>query len=156
MLLIIIFGRFAGFLRLLFFTHNRSLAIAITLFKYGLLLSLTAIERYKSSKIVKKLHLAIATQDIAATVKDYSERLNAKPCLIIEDEYALWRTDSLNISVRQDSKFPPGSLRHLGWEDPTATEMSTETDVNGILWERFTKEQQAEEIREIWSDADYV
>ena len=104
---------------------------------------------------MKKLHLAIATQDITATVKDYSDRLNAEPCLIVKGEYALWRTDTLNLSVRQDDKFPPGTLRHLGWEDNTATEMTAETDVNGILWECFTKEQQAEEIREIWSDADY-
>ena len=114
---------------------------------------------------MKKLHLAIATQDITATVKDYSDRLNAEPCLIVKGEYALWRTpppppppppDTLNLSVRQDDNFSPGTLRHLGWEDNTATEMTSETDVNGILWERFTKEQQAEEIREIWSDADYV
>lgn len=105
---------------------------------------------------MKKLHLAIATQDIAATVKDYSERLNAKPCLIVEGEYALWRTDTLNLSIRQDNNFAPGSLRHLGWEDSAATEMTSETDVNGILWERFTKEQQAEEIKEIWSDANYI
>ena len=105
---------------------------------------------------MKKLHLAIATQDIAATVKDYSDRLNAQPCLIVEGEYALWRTDTLNLSVRQDDKFSPGTLRHLGWEDPTTAEMSAETDVNGILWERFTKEQQAEEIRDIWSNADYA
>ena len=105
---------------------------------------------------MKKLHLAIATQDITATIEDYSDRLDAKPCLIVEGEYALWRTDTLNISVRRDDKFSPGSLRHLGWEDPTATAMSSSTDANGILWERFTKEQQAEEIREIWSDAEYI
>ena len=105
---------------------------------------------------MKKLHLAIATRDIAATVKDYSNRLQTKPCLIVEGEYALWRTDMLNLSVRQDNNFAPGSLRHLGWEDPTTTEMTSETDVNGIVWERFTKEQQAEEIKEIWSNADYV
>ncbi|MEL6930324.1 MAG: hypothetical protein AAFO95_17050 [Cyanobacteria bacterium J06600_6] len=105
---------------------------------------------------MKKLHLAIATQDIAATVKDYSDRFDTQPCLVVEGEYALWRTESLNISVRQNDQFPPGTLRHLGWEDPTATEMSAESDVNGILWERFTREQQAEEIREIWSDTDYA
>ena len=105
---------------------------------------------------MKKLHLAIATDNLAATIRDYSDRLDAQPCLIVEGEYALWRTDSLNLSVRKDDKFPPGSLRHLGWEDPAAKEMSAETDVNGILWERFTREQQAEEIREIWSDCDYI
>lgn len=106
---------------------------------------------------MKKLHIAISTDDIEATVKDYSVRLNAQPCLVIAKEYALWRTDTLNISIRRDKSksCPPGSLRHLGWEDATASTMSTETDVNGIIWENFTPEQQATEIREIWKNIDY-
>ena len=104
---------------------------------------------------MKKLHLAISTNDIAATVRDYSDRLSARPCLVIPGEYALWRTDTLNISVRHDRSRPSGSLRHLGWEDPTAPAMSAGTDVNGIVWENFTAFQQAEEIKEIWSEVDY-
>ncbi len=104
---------------------------------------------------MNKLHLAISTDDIAATVKDYSQRLSAKPCLVIEGEYALWRTDTLNVSVRQDNSCSPGSLRHLGWEDASVSSLSAETDVNGIVWEKFTASQQADEIREIWSDVDY-
>ena len=104
---------------------------------------------------MKKLHLAISTNNIAATIEDYSRRLKAKPCLVIAGEYALWRTPTLNISVRKDKSHSPGSLRHLGWEDSNAMAMSAETDVNGIVWERFTAEQQAEEIREIWSEVDY-
>ena len=104
---------------------------------------------------MKKLHLAISTDNIAATVQDYSDRLNAKPSLVIAGEYALWRTPTLNISVRQDKSYSSGSLRHLGWEDPSALEMTSETDVNGIVWENFTAEQQAAEIRDIWSEADY-
>ncbi len=104
---------------------------------------------------MKKLHLAISTNDIAATVKDYSERLEAQPCLIIPGEYALWRTDTLNISIRRDCFSSPGSLRHLGWEDSAVPQFSAETDVNGVVWEKFTASQQAEEIREIWSEVDY-
>ena len=104
---------------------------------------------------MKKLHLAISTNDIEATVKDYSDRLNAQPCLVITGEYALWRTDTLNISVRQDKSLTPGSLRHLGWEDPTASSLSAETDVNGIIWENFTASQQAAEIKAIWSEVNY-
>ncbi|MBE9047922.1 hypothetical protein IQ255_26615 [Pleurocapsales cyanobacterium LEGE 10410] len=104
---------------------------------------------------MKKLHLAISANDIAATVRDYSQRLGAQPCLVIADEYALWRTDTLNISVRKDKSHPAGSLRHLGWEDSTASAMSAEADVNGIVWENFTASQQAEEIREIWTEVDY-
>ena len=104
---------------------------------------------------MKKLHIAISTNDIAATVKDYSERLACKPCVVIPNEYALWRTDSFNLSVSQDPSCKPGELRHLGWEDATASELTNSTDVNGILWENFTAEQQADEIKEIWPGADY-
>ncbi|HEY9768053.1 MAG TPA: hypothetical protein V6C71_06030 [Coleofasciculaceae cyanobacterium] len=104
---------------------------------------------------MRKLHLAISTNDIEATVKDYSKRLNTEPCLVIAKEYALWRTNTLNVSARQDNSCSPGSLRHLGWEDPAAFIMSAETDVNGIVWENFTASQQAEEIKEIWSEVNY-
>ena len=104
---------------------------------------------------MKKLHLAISTNDIAATIEGYSSRLNAQPCLVVTGEYALWRTDILNISVRKDETCSPGSLRHLGWEDLTATNLSAETDVNGIVWEHFTASQQALEIKEIWSQVNY-
>jgi hypothetical protein len=104
---------------------------------------------------VKKLHIAISTDNIEATVNDYSKRLSARPCLVIPGEYALWRTDTVNFSVRQDKSFSPGSLRHLGWEDAAVSHFSSETDVNGIVWEQFSPSQQAQEIREIWSDIDY-
>ena len=104
---------------------------------------------------MKKLHLAISTSTIDATVTDYSKRLGAKPCVVVPDEYALWRTDTLNISIRQDSTCAPGSLRHLGWEDESALNFSQNTDVNGIIWEHFNAQQQAAEINTIWPDAAY-
>lgn len=104
---------------------------------------------------MKKLHLAIATNTITATVADYTVRLGEPPCLVIPNEYALWRTASLNISVRQDPASPPGSLRHLGWEDPEATDFSQDIDVNGIVWEHFAARHQAEEINALWPQANY-
>ena len=104
---------------------------------------------------MKKLHLAISTQDIEATVKDYSIRLDSEPYLVIPGKYALWRTNALNISVRHYDSIEPGKLRHLGWEDANALSMSAETDVNGIVWENFTAQQQADEIKEIWSSVEY-
>jgi hypothetical protein len=104
---------------------------------------------------MKKLHIAISTSKIDETVVDYSSRLGMQPCSLIPGEYALWRTESLNVSVRQDSSCSSGSLRHLGWEDSTATEFSQDTDVNGIIWERFTAQQQADEINDIWPEAEY-
>ena len=104
---------------------------------------------------MKKLHIAISTNKIEETIKDYSARLGMEPCSFVKNEYALWRTDSLNVSVRQDATCKPGELRHLGWEDPSATEFSQETDVNGIVWERFSAQQQADEIKELWPEANF-
>ena len=104
---------------------------------------------------MKKLHLAISTNKIEETIKDYSVRLEMEPCSIIPNEYALWRTDSLNVSIRQDSACKSGELRHLGWEDSSAQEFSKDVDVNGIVWERFNAQQQADEINELWPEAKY-
>jgi hypothetical protein len=105
---------------------------------------------------MKKLHIAISTDKIEETVSDYSARLGAEPCSYIAGEYALWRTEFLNVSIRQDSTCTSGELRHLGWEDPTAQAFSQETDVNGIVWERFSAQQQADEINDIWPSANYT
>ena len=104
---------------------------------------------------MRKLHIAISTDKIDETIEDYSRRLDTLPCSSVPGEYALWRTESLNISVRQDATCAPGSLRHLGWEDPAADEFTQDTDVNGIVWERFAAQQQADEINEIWPEAKY-
>ena len=104
---------------------------------------------------MKKLHIAISTNKIEETIKDYSARLDAEPCTVVPGEYALWRTETLNISIRHDNNCNPGSLRHLGWEVPVSPEFVEETDVNGIVWEQFTAQQQATEINELWPQANY-
>ena len=104
---------------------------------------------------MKRLHIALSTDDIEATVADYSKRLDTSPCLHLPGQYALWRTDCLNVSVRHDISSPCGGLRHLGWEDPSATGFSQEADVNGIVWEQFSALQQADEINELWPEAKY-
>jgi hypothetical protein len=106
--------------------------------------------------MVNKLHIAIATNNIEETIKDYTTRLGIEPCSFVVNEYALWRTEALNFSVRQDSTCKPGELRHLGWEDSSAQEFSQDTDVNGIIWERFSAKQQADEINEIWPEANFI
>jgi len=105
---------------------------------------------------MKKIHLAIATDNIAATIEDYSQRLECEPVLVIPNEYALWRSDFFNISIRQDSTCKPGELRHMGWEDSEAKAFTTSIDVNGLLWESFTAEHQSEEIEEAWPGTGYV
>ena len=120
---------------------------------YRLILSNQLLEFKEDT--VKKLHLAISTDKIDETVADYSARLGMEPCSVVPDEYALWRTEHLNVSVRRDLSCNSGSLRHLGWEDPAAQEFTRDTDVNGIVWERFNAQHQADEINEIWPEANY-
>ena len=105
---------------------------------------------------MKKLHLAIATRNIEAIVKDYSQRFGCEPCVVVADQYALWRTETLNISVRYDASCEAGELRHMGGEDPDAIAFSTDKDINGVTWEAFTAEQQANEIEEFWPGTGYV
>ena len=104
---------------------------------------------------MKKLHISISTNKLEESIKDYSARLGEVPCSFVENEYALWRTDTLNVSIRRDEKCEPGMLRHLGWEDSSTTEFTSDTDVNGIVWEKFTDQQQADEINELWPQAHY-
>jgi hypothetical protein len=100
----------------------------------------------------KKFHIAVAVNNIEATVLEYSRRLGAPPVLVVANEYALWRTETLNFSIRKTNDAP-GSVRHVGWEDPAATGFTRETDANGLLWERFTPQDQHEEITRLWPTA---
>lgn len=99
---------------------------------------------------MKKFHLALGVSNLEESVVEYNQRFNQEADLVIPGEYALWRTPSLNISIRKMSEGQPGQLRHLGWEDSEATEFKTERDCNNILWETFTATQQAIEIENIW------
>ena len=105
---------------------------------------------------MKRIHLAIATHDIDASIEDYSSRFGAAPCSVVPGEYALWRTETFNISIRKDPSCKPGELRHMGFEDASAPEFTLSEDVNGITWETFTAQQQADEIEEAWPGTGYV
>jgi len=98
---------------------------------------------------MKKFHIAIGVSNIAASIEDYSRRFGCAPSVVVPNEYALWRTDGVNFSIRSVSE-KAGALRHLGWEDETAMQFSHEIDVNGIVWERFNEELQKKEIRDTW------
>lgn len=104
---------------------------------------------------MKKIHIALSTNDIEKSVYDYTKRLGVEPSLVVEAEYALWRTDILNLSIRKDESTHPGELRHLGWEDSSAEECTIDTDVNGIVWETFSAKHQKDEINQFWKSANY-
>ncbi len=98
----------------------------------------------------RKFHIALGVADIAASIEDYAQRLQAQPALVVPDEYALWRTPALNFSIRRVEPEAVGLLRHLGWEDAFAQEFSRDTDANGIVWEHFALNQQLDEIALAW------
>jgi hypothetical protein len=102
---------------------------------------------------MRKFHIAIGVSDIESSVQDYSARFGCNPEIVIPNEYALWRTETLNFSVRKVPNRESDKLRHLGWEDTTCETYTVEKDVNGILWEHFSSEQQAKEIKDTWPDA---
>lgn len=104
---------------------------------------------------MKRLHIAIATHNVEASIEDYSARFEARPCACIPGEYALWRTATVNRSIRKDLQCSPGTLRHLGFEDPHARAFTMSLDVNGIDWENFSQEQQAAEIEATWPGTDH-
>lgn len=102
---------------------------------------------------MKKLHVAIGTADIDASVVDYSKRLGQAPEVVVPGNYALWRTEALNLSVRVTGPDEAGKLRHLGFETADAANFTAEVDCNGITWEEFSADQQQQEILEAWPDA---
>jgi hypothetical protein len=101
---------------------------------------------------MKRIHVALAVRDFSLSVEEYTKRLGIEPCCTVEGTYALWCTDTVNLSISV-KPAEAGRLRHLGFEDPNAEAMSEETDVNGIVWERFTAEQQRQEILKYWPNA---
>ena len=97
----------------------------------------------------KRVHIALTVPDLGAAIHDYSKRLGVMPQVVAPGEYALFLTPILNLSLTS-AVGKPGSLRHLGFEDPDCLQMSAESDLGGIVWERFTLQQQADEIRTNW------
>lgn len=96
----------------------------------------------------RKFHIAISVRNLELSIAEYTKQLGSPPCLVVPDKYALWRTNSLNFSIRCAENEP--TLRHLGWEDELASGFSQTVDVNEITWERFSFEQQQQEIESLW------
>ncbi|TAL87833.1 MAG: hypothetical protein EPN62_03715 [Candidimonas sp.] len=98
---------------------------------------------------MKRFHIALAVEDLQASIADYNLRLGQKPHAVVAGKYAMWRTDQLNFSINQIPERA-GQLRHLGFEDDTAEEFSSTYDTNGIEWETFPPQAQDEKIVEIY------
>lgn len=103
--------------------------------------------------MARRFHIALGVANLAASIADYSARLGIEPECVEPGEYALWRTEALNLSIRVVAAGEAGQLRHLGWEEPKTAAMESSVDVNGILWEQFSCAAQRQEIEALWGDA---
>lgn len=102
---------------------------------------------------MRKFHIALGVSSLTDSIADYTQRLATQPQVIVPDEYALWRTETLNFSIRQIAAGEVPGLRHLGWEDSAASAFTDTRDCNRILWEEFGFNQQMQEILELWPNA---
>jgi catechol 2,3-dioxygenase-like lactoylglutathione lyase family enzyme len=98
---------------------------------------------------MRRFHIALAVADLQESIRDYSRRLGARPTAVVAGKYAMWRTDQLNFSINQIPERA-GQLRHLGFEDDSATGFSSDHDVNRIEWELFSPTAQDEKIVEFY------
>lgn len=99
---------------------------------------------------MRRFHIALGVASIEGSVADYSRRLGCPPEVVVPGQYALWRTNALNFSIRSVAPAEAGKMRHLGWEDAGCQDFTSETDTNGILWEHFSAAVQAAEIETEW------
>ncbi len=102
---------------------------------------------------MRRLHVALAVDDLDATIREYSDRLGAEPVAVVAGKYALWRTPEVNLSVNCDVASDQ-RLRHLGFEDDDVVAKSESTDVNGLMWESFSPQWQDEGIIQVYGPTD--
>lgn len=98
---------------------------------------------------MRRFHIALAVADLQESIVDYGRRLGVRPTAVVPGRYALFRTDQLNFSINQMPERA-GQLRHLGFEDDSATGFSSTHDVNGIEWELFSPTDQDARIPEVY------
>jgi hypothetical protein len=96
---------------------------------------------------MKKFHISIAVRNLGESIAEYSKKLECQPNVVIENRYALWKTDILNFSISQQAEIA-GRVRHIGFANPNAQNFTEEYDCNGLMWEEFTEEMQMAEIKE--------
>ena len=98
---------------------------------------------------MKRFHIALAVDDLDTSIKDYSQRLEQEPTVVVAEKYAMWRTDTLNFSINQVPE-QAGQLRHVGFEDEAKEGFSSDFDTNGLEWEHFSPGSQDQKIVEMY------
>jgi len=68
-------------------------------------------------RALKRFHLALGVADGESSADEYTQRLGCRPDLFIPGEYALWRTDAVNLSNRKVGDEEGGTRRGHGSGD---------------------------------------
>jgi len=100
---------------------------------------------------MKRFHIALAVDDLGASINDYNQRLEQEPTIVVAGKYAMWRTDTLNFSINQIPERA-GQIRHVGFEDEAKEGFSSDFDANGIEWEHFSPDAQDQKIVEMYGE----
>jgi len=72
-----------------------------------------------------------------------------EPAKLVAGEYALWRTETLNFSIRR-AKETPATLRHVGWERPGGARVSKKNRCEWNCVGALQRRAPAKRIEELW------
>jgi len=72
---------------------------------------------------MKRLHVHVAVDDLAASIKFYSTMFGAEPS-VIKDDYAKWMLDDPRVNFAISARGVPAGLNHLGVQVENADELA--------------------------------
>lgn len=101
---------------------------------------------------MERVHIAIGVSSLSESISFYEKKFSVSPELIIPHEYALFKTETMNISLRVVPENQIG-VRHVGVESMRFDSFTAEKDPSGVLWESFNEQAQYDEIEEIWPNS---
>jgi hypothetical protein len=84
----------------------------------------------------RRFHLAVGVAAPEASIADDSTRLAQEPECVVPGVHALWRTATLNLSIRVVDAADAGQLRHLRWEEPDAVGYADPTFIRRLFRRR--------------------
>ena len=72
---------------------------------------------------MKRLHVHVAVDDLAASIKFYSAMFAAEPT-VTKDDYAKWMLDDPRVNFAISARGAPAGLNHLGVQVGSAEELA--------------------------------
>jgi catechol 2,3-dioxygenase-like lactoylglutathione lyase family enzyme len=72
---------------------------------------------------MKRLHVHVAVDDLAASIKFYSTMFAAEPT-VVKSDYAKWMLDDPRVNFAISARGAPAGLNHLGVQVESAEELA--------------------------------